>query len=60
MSYQELRKKNPRLPLIDVSSAEFSDYGRLLALDCTEILAAAREIPMPKSGSVYLPGAEAF
>ena len=60
MSYRELRKKNPRLPLIDVSSAEFSDYGRLLSLDCTEILAAAREIPMPKSGSVYLPGVEAF
>ena len=60
MSYQELRKKNPRLPLIDVSSAEFSDYGRILTMDCAEILAAAGKIPMPKSGSVYLPAVEAF
>lgn len=56
----ELRKKNPRLPLIDVSSAEFTDYGRLLSLGSAEIIEAAKKIPMPENGSVYHASEETF
>lgn len=60
MSYQELRKKNPHLPLIEVFSSEFSDYGRVLKMDCAEISEEASEIPIPETGSVYLPSEERF
>ena len=60
LTFNELKKRNPDLSLFDISTAVFSDYGRLLDYDCSEIIAEARKISMPEQGSKYLPSVENF
>ncbi len=43
-----------------VNDAEFKQFGRVLDLDVTELIATAETIPMPKEGSVYNPSREEF
>lgn len=60
MDLTELQGKNPALPLFAVTAAEFAEYGRILPWDGSELASAAREIPMPQDGSVYLASVETF
>ena len=56
-----LRLKNPSLPIFDVRSEEFLEYGKVLEdYDTAEILAEADKMEMPKENSVYLASVEAF
>ena len=58
---KRLRALNPTLVLCDVYSEDFSEYGRVLrGIDVSELMAEAKRIPSPESGSVYLPSVEAF
>lgn len=43
-----------------VTDKEFARYGRVLSLDVQGLIEAARDIPMPESGSVYHASEEAF
>lgn len=57
----EFKKNNPDLNIYDVNSNEFSTYGRIIdGLDVSEIVAEAKKIEPPKSGSMYKPSVEAF
>ena len=57
----ELKIKNPELKLYDVNSSEFAKYGRIInGFDITEIVAEAKKIANPESGSTYRPSIEAF
>ena len=56
-----LRKKNPTLPLYEVTDEAFSAYGRVLSgYDLAPALAAAEALPYPEEGSAYLPSVPAF
>jgi len=57
---QKLTAKNPSFTILDVHSEAFTAYGRVIDLDTKEIIAAAKTIPMPKEGSVYVPVEEKF
>ena len=48
-----LREKNPALPLYDVRDARFAPYGRVLDFECTELLAALAQQPIPAAGNSY-------
>ena len=51
-----LKEKNKDLALYDIYSEEFSEYGRVISdIDVSQTLAAAKHIPLPKEGTVYLP-----
>mgnify|MGYP002622651678 CR=1 FL=1 len=53
----KLKKLNPDLQLFNVDDSEFLEYGRLLTPPCdmSEWMNHANSIPMPTSGSMYLP-----
>ena len=58
---EQLRKKNPGLPLFDVRDPEFARYGRVLPLSAEETEDLARrldQVPIPGEGNVYLPSEE--
>ena len=56
-----LKKKNPELPLFDVRDQAFITYGRVINdFDGDSLLAAAKKIAPPESGSSYLPSVEAL
>lgn len=58
---ERLKRLNPTLPLFDVHSPAFADYGRVLAgYDVSGIAACAAQIAYPADGSAYLPSVEAF
>lgn len=50
---ETLREKNPALPLYDVRDARFAPYGRVLDFECTELLAALAQQPIPAEGNSY-------
>ena len=57
----KLREKNPGLSIESVESEAFALYGRVLTgYDVAPILDAAKKIPMPESGSVYVAGVPEF
>ena len=54
MILQELRVKNPGLPLYGTDSREFAEYGRRVTdMHVGEIIEAAKDIPFPAQGSAY-------
>lgn len=58
---EKLKQLNPSIPFFDISSKEFSEYGRVLAdYNVTELTAEAKKIAYPESGSSYLPSVDAF
>lgn len=57
----DLKRKNPRLPVFDVREEAFRPYGRVLTgLSLDGIIAAGNQIPMPQSGSAYEASTAAF
>ncbi len=51
---EELRKKNPRLPLFSVLDPAFAPYGRvLLVLDPASLRAALAQTRIPEAGNCY-------
>ena len=56
-----LKKLNQSISFFDIYSKEFSEYGRVVdTFDVSELIAKAKSISAPESGSVYLPTVEAF
>ena len=56
-----LKETNKDVSFYDVYSPEFAEYGRVIdTLDVTEIIAEAKKMQNPESGSVYLPSVAAF
>ncbi len=43
-----------------IKDAEFKQFGRVLDLDVTELIATAEKIPMPEEGSAYNPSRDEF
>lgn len=51
-----LAKLNKSIPFFDVYSEEFSEYGRVVEdIDVATLIAEAKKMPFPESGSAYLP-----
>lgn len=57
---EKLRKLNPEIEFFDVTDKEFATFGRIINLDTNEIIAEAKKIENPESGSSYLPSVEDF
>lgn len=52
---QKLRLANPGKTIRSVFDPEFATFGRVLkGFDCTALSAAAKQIPLPETGSSYL------
>lgn len=61
MSYELIVKNNPNLKIYKVTDKEFIPYGRVLNnLSTDEIIEVANKIPMPETGSMYVPELEEF
>ena len=56
----KLKKLNPTVEFFNVFSDEFSEYGKVLNCDVSEIISCAEEIKNPAEGSVYLSSVESF
>lgn len=50
---QSLREKNPGLPLFPVSDPAFRPFGRVVAFDSSQLVAACKTAAMPETGSRY-------
>ena len=50
----QLREKNPGLPLYSVLDPEFARYGRVLEAETAELAAALEKTEIPESGNRYL------
>lgn len=58
---ENLKKLNPHIQIYSVNDSEFKTFGRVIKdLDTSEIIAAAKKIPNPETGSVYTPSEESF
>lgn len=55
MTIQELRAKNPNLPLYRVTDPEFSEFGCIVNIDTAELVEKASKIAKPASGASYVP-----
>lgn len=56
-----LKNQNPDIQICSVNDSEFKTFGRVIKdLDTVEIVAAAKKIENPESGSVYTPSEESF
>lgn len=56
-----LKKLNKNIAFYDIFSEEFSEYGRVIDdIGVSEIMAEAKAIPYPESGSAYLPSVKSF
>lgn len=61
MTLQELREKNPNVPLYGIDDKEFAPYGRRVnGIDTAAIVAAGEQIPFPAEGSIYEASTPAF
>lgn len=57
----QLKKMNPDLKIYSVESAKFASFGKIIrTIDATEIIHAAKNIPNPAEGSMYVPTEEQF
>lgn len=53
---EQLKAKNPNLPVFSVESEEFRSYGRVIKdLDTAKIVQVASKIQKPDSGASYVP-----
>ncbi len=58
---ENLRKRNPEIPIFDVNDRAFATFGRVITdFDAAPIMEAAKKISPPESGSSYLPSVEEF
>jgi len=58
---EDLICKNPNLQILPLTDPVFQSYGRVIRdFDASSLIAAAKEIPMPESGSSYRAGMEEF
>lgn len=58
---ESLKKLNPNIQIYSANDSEFKTFGRVIEnLDTTEIIAAAKKIAPPETGSVYTPSEESF
>ncbi len=58
---EQLKAKNPNLPVFSVESEEFRSYGRVIKdLDTAQIVQVASGIQNPDSGASYLPQEESL
>lgn len=48
------------MKIYSVNDKEFKQYGRVINVDATELLDAAKSIKMPEEGSMYVPSSEEF
>ena len=56
-----LKEKNPEIKLYSVNDSEFKTFGRVIKdLDTAEIIAAAKIIESPETGSAYSPSEVSF
>ena len=56
-----LKELNKNIAFYDIFSEEFSEYGRVIDdIGVSEIMAEAKVIPYPESGSAYLPSVKSF
>lgn len=56
-----LKELNKNIAFYDIFSEEFSEYGRVIDdIGVSEIMAEAKAIPYPESGSAYLPSVKSF
>ena len=56
-----LKERNRNLAFYDIFSEEFSEYGRVISdLDVSALIAEAKQMPYPESGSTYLPSVVQF
>ncbi len=53
MTLEQLRKKNPGLPLYSVTDPEFQRYGRVLPGDTAELAEALNRCAIPAEGNCY-------
>lgn len=61
MSYELIVKNNPNLKIYKVTDKEFIPYGKVLNnISTDEIIEVANKIPMPETGSMYVPELEEF
>ena len=61
MTLEELKMRNPNIPIYDIESEEFAEYGcKLINIQTDEIVKAGKKIPFPQEGSVYEPSTPAF
>ncbi len=49
-----LREKNKRFNIFSVNDKEFSEFGRVLKLDCESLIKKAELIEKPKTGADYI------
>lgn len=58
---EKLKKLNPDIEIFDVTSEEFTTFGRIIkGMDVTEIITEAKKIEMIGNDSNYKPSVEAF
>ena len=55
MTFAELKEKNPEIRLYHVTDPAFAPYGRIIEADTADMVARMEEIPMPETGSRYVP-----
>ena len=55
-----LKKKNPNIEVYSVEDAEFASYGRILDIDLSDIIEAAKKIENPEAGVRYVASEESF
>lgn len=60
MTLERLKELNPDIPFFTVDSPEFSEYGRRVELDVTEIVAQGENIENPDTGAKYEASVSAF
>ena len=51
---------NKDIKLYTVNDAEFAKYGKILDLDCSELISEAEKTDFPSEGSAYVPSMEKF
>ena len=52
--FETLKNKNMELPFFRVTDKEFAQYGRVLNIDLSEMLAIAEQIEKPEKGITYV------
>ena len=59
--FEGIKGLNPQIKLFDAEDREFAPFGRIIkCLDETKIIKAAKKIPTPDHGSLYVPSREDF
>ena len=56
MTFEEIKKLNKKLKFYRVTDKKFREYGRIVDLDFSEVIARAEELPMPEKGVMYKAG----